>query len=276
MAEGQGASWERWFSLAGNIVAPATALSTLLFYFGYVSTRAQYLHFGLDVDTIGLSTQGFVMRSPQPLLVPLLLLSLLAAALVLLGRRFGPQLVGHSGALLASGLAIGLAGLALLLLYPALIDWAAYPLVTPLVLAVGTALAAWAMGLRHMAVRARVALWLVVATAVFWANATVAQWSGRGLAIEQAARLGELPRVVLDTRERLYLRGSDAVETVLPAEEGQVFRYRYRGWRLLVQNEDRMFLVSCRENVSPCAWRQGSPTLMVRIGDSTRVQFLPP
>jgi hypothetical protein len=46
-----GLSWDRVYSFAGNIVAPATALSTLLFYFGYVSTRAQYLYFGLDVDT---------------------------------------------------------------------------------------------------------------------------------------------------------------------------------------------------------------------------------
>src|SRR6476620_8009654 len=69
---GSRVSWDRVYSFAGNIVAPATALSALLFYFGYVSTRAQYLYFGLDVDTIGPSTQAFVMRSPQPLLVPLL------------------------------------------------------------------------------------------------------------------------------------------------------------------------------------------------------------
>ena len=62
-----GLPWDRVYSFAGNIVAPATAVSALLFYFGYVSTRAQYLYFGLDVDTIGLSTQSFVMRSPGPL-----------------------------------------------------------------------------------------------------------------------------------------------------------------------------------------------------------------
>ena len=49
-----------------------TLVSALLFYFGYVSARSQYEYFGIDVDTIGLSTQDYVMRSPQPLLVPLL------------------------------------------------------------------------------------------------------------------------------------------------------------------------------------------------------------
>ena len=51
--------FERWVSLAGNVIAPATAISALLFYFGYVSSRSQYEYFGLDVDTIGLTTQDF-------------------------------------------------------------------------------------------------------------------------------------------------------------------------------------------------------------------------
>src|SRR5215207_4454572 len=61
----------KWLSLGGSIIAPATLITTLLFYFGYVSSRAQYDYFGVDVDTIGLTTQDYVVRSPQPLLVPL-------------------------------------------------------------------------------------------------------------------------------------------------------------------------------------------------------------
>lgn len=50
-------------SVATTVIAPATMLSASLFYFGYVSSRAQHEYFGLDVDTIGLSTQDYVMRS---------------------------------------------------------------------------------------------------------------------------------------------------------------------------------------------------------------------
>src|SRR3954469_15545543 len=75
---------ERWVSFAAGIVAPASVLSALLFYFGYVSSRSQYEYFGVDVDTIGLSTQDYVMRSPQPLLVPLLVLTLVGAGLLVL------------------------------------------------------------------------------------------------------------------------------------------------------------------------------------------------
>lgn len=278
MADGQGVPWERWLSVGGSIVAPATAISTLLFYFGYVSTRAQYLHFGLDVDTIGLSTQGFVMRSPQPILVPLLAVTVVTAVAIIAGRRLRPRLARHAGTALAAGLVAVALGFALLLSYPLLATWPAYPLLTPLVLAASGAVAAYALTLRHAALSARVALWLMVATAVFWANATVAQWSGRGLAQEQASAMEQLPRVVLDTRERLYLSGTELTETALPAEEGQTFRYRYRGWRLLVQNGDRMFLVACRQAnpADPCVWQDGSPTLVVRMGDAVRVQFLPP
>src|SRR3954469_15422912 len=75
---------ERWVSFAAGIVTPITLLSALLFYFGYVSARSQYDYFGIDVDTIGLSTQDYVMRSPQPLLTPLLVLLLLAVVVATL------------------------------------------------------------------------------------------------------------------------------------------------------------------------------------------------
>ena len=271
-----GLSWERVYSFAGNIVAPATALSALLFYFGYVSTRAQYLYFGLDVDTIGLSTQSFVMRSPGPLLVPVLVLLLLAAGAVVLNRWATPRLAGHTGPALGLGVAVLAIGLVLLLGYSAIGGWTWYPLVTPVLLALGAAVTAYTLRLRGGPLRLRVALWLSVAAAVFWANATVAQWSGTGLGQEQANRLDELPRVVLDTRERLFLRNPDVSESALRPEEGQTFRYRYRGLRLLVQNGDKMFLVPCSETQTPCPYREGSGTLLIRFGDSTRVQFFAP
>jgi len=144
------------------------------------------------------------------------------------------------------------------------------------VIAIGGMVTAYVLGLGNAPVPARVALWLVVAAAVFWANATVAQWSGAGLAREQGAHLEVLPQVVVDTKERLYLRSPDIAESALPAAEGQQFAYRYRGWRLLIQKGDRMFLVPCRQSGSQCVWRPGSPTILVRPSDTTRLQFFAP
>src|SRR3954453_8124562 len=85
---------ERLISWAASVVAPLSVLTAVLFYFGYASSRAQYEYFGLDVDTIGLSTQDFVMRSPQPLLVPLLVLTLAAVAVAAVRLALRQQVVG--------------------------------------------------------------------------------------------------------------------------------------------------------------------------------------
>ncbi len=276
MTESPGVPWERWLSIGGSIVAPVTALSTLLFYFGYVSAREEYLYFGLDVDTIGLSTQDFVMRSGQPLLVPLIVLLLLAAGAVLGARRLRPRVLAHTRAAEAAGGAVLGVGVLLVAAFPVLGEWVYYPLVTPLVMALGAGVAAYTVGLRQAPIAARVALWLVVAAGVFWATATVAQWSGAGLARDRADHMEGLPQVLLDTSERLYLHSPDVVETALPEAEGQEYAFRYRGWRLLIQKGDRMFLAPCRTTGDGCVWRPGSPTVLLEEGRDGRLQFFAP
>lgn len=293
MAEGAGGRLERWLSIGGSIIAPATAITTLLFYFGYVSARAQYDYFGVDVDLVGLTTQDYVMRSPQPLLVPLLVITLACALLLgahtLVRRRVTQRdrLVGLARRTVVAGLALLMAGVLLLFLYPLLQDWAEYPLITPLVLVAGGSLTGWGlMQLRRLDAEADTApgrpqrravdalevaivlVWVAVAAGVFWATATIAEWQGRGLGKEQARELRELPSVILDTKERLFLpAGLGVAETRLePVEEGQAFRYRYWNLRLLIEGQDAMFLV-------PNAWDAANSTLLVPVDDNVRVRF---
>jgi hypothetical protein len=284
-ADGQ---FERWYGVATSFVAPATLLSALLFYFGYVSSRAQYLYFGIDVDTIGLSTRDYVMRSPQPLLVPLLTIGLVgAAALVVhlaVGRRSVPRRAVLGTA--AVGVVMLVAGVVLLGAYPVFAGWWAYGVVTPLLLAAGIGLvmyaSRWLLGRprdirdrgRRTTLRASLLLGLlVVSTSLFWATATVAEWTGRGVGMNTARELHRLPLVILDTQERLYLTDGIVEEFELPVDADQTFRYRYRGFRLLVHGGDRMFLV-------PSQWSSANSTLVVPLDGSVRVQFrfvdLPP
>jgi heme/copper-type cytochrome/quinol oxidase subunit 2 len=289
--ESKSSQFERYLSLGASVVAPITIISALLFYFGYVSSRAQYAYFGIDVDTIGLSTQDYVMRSPQPLLVPLLVLVMIAVALVALhlwvtawlgrARLERARIVTHRA--LYIGLVILAAGITLIILYPVLADWPYYNLVTPIIVAVGAGVVAYSWrlvsrlppqpdalpspagspALRRMGL---VLLCVLVAATLFWSTATIAQWSGRGLARQDARHLDDLPRVILDTKERLYISDPFIKETALPASEGQTFRYRYRNLRLLIQGKDRMFLV-------PDAWSASDSTLVVPLDDSVRVRF---
>lgn len=273
----------KWLGVGTSIIAPITVLTALLFYFGYVSSRAQFRYFGLDVDTIGLSTNGFVMRSPQVLLVPLLAVALIAIVLLLLHvrlRRHPPTSGAVTRATVAALVVLGI-GLGLLLGFPVVGRWSVYPLVTPVLIGTGAGALAYlfwmptAPGWIHRSTDER-ARWVrpsvtalalvVVATSMFWATATLAEWSGRGNARQTARHLEELPAVILDTPGRLFLTDGIVTETALPTDGAGDFRYRYRGLRLLIQGQDHMFLV-------PEQWSPSNSTLAVPTDGSVRVQF---
>lgn len=316
---------EQWISIGATIVAPVTVLGALLFYFGYVSSASEYAYFGIDVDTIGLSTQDYIMRSPQTLLVPLLVLALASAGFLTLNGAVRGRITSavaqpadeankpepgthparhaeHIRRMVRRSRVLGLAvltiGVVLLFTYSYVRNWALYALVTPLLIGLGAAIIAYtsrilnllqrlqeqqapAMGKDAGAVRvappradsslvarriAGVLIYVVIAVSIFWATATVAQWSGRGLAIYAVEHSDNLPSVILDTKERLFLRDPGIEETLLPPSEGQTFHYRYRGLRLLIEGQDRMFLI-------PDQWSANDATLVVPLDDSVRVQF---
>jgi hypothetical protein len=264
---GTPSSWERWYKVATSFVAPATFVTALLFYFGYVSSRAQYAYFGVDVDTIGLSTRDFVMRSPQALLVPVLLLTVLGAVLLAVTRllnRHPPSGTGLAWIQRTGWTVVGLGAL-MVVGYRWLGGWPAYGMVTPLVLTAGLLVLAWVW--QHTGARgAAVALAVVAAgVCIFWAMATLAEWTGTGVAKRTARNLDELPAVVLDTKESLVPTDGVVQETRLPKEAGQQYTYRYRGFRLLIQAGDRMFLV-------PDHWTEAGSTYLVPT-DDVRVRF---
>jgi hypothetical protein len=237
------------------------------------------------------------MRSPAPLLTPLLTFVLLGVVVATLHEWLRARVAAARKAAAGAGpgtperrrfagwgrLARGLmvvgwgtllAGVGLLLAYGVLAPrWAFYPLVTPLVMAVGAGLALYGRrvarlldeGQRFRAVA--VLLALVLATNAFWATATFAEWSGRGSAMELARHPSQLPSLILDTQEQLHLTSPGIEETQIPPSEGQTYHYRYRGLRLLIQGSDRLFLIPGGE------WSAGSSTLVVPLDSSVRLQF---
>jgi len=289
---------QRLISWAASVVAPLSVLTTVLFYFGYASSRAQFEYFGVDVDTIGLSTQDYVMRSPQALLTPLLVLVLIGVAVAIghdVSRRRvhaaavasadADEAVAHQGRerlarlersfrrLELAGWCVLAVGTLLLFGYAWLQDWTPYPLVTPLVMAMGAGLALFSARIRGLIrpeakprIGVVLALSLVLVTDVFWATATVAQWSGRGSAQQLALRLERLPSVIVDTRERLNSVSPTIKESALPPSAAQTFHYRYRGLHLLIQGKDRLFLVP--GELSPSDF-----TIMLPLDGSVRLQF---
>jgi hypothetical protein len=260
-------SWERWYKVATSFVAPATFVTALLFYFGYVSSRAEYAYFGVDVDTIGLSTRDFVMRSPQALLVPVLLLTVLGAVLLTVTRLLKRHPPSETGLVWIQRVGWAMVGVGALMVvgYRWLGGWPPYGMVTPLVLTAGLLVLAWVWqqsGARGAAVALAV---IAAGVCLFWAMATLAQWTGTGVAKRTARNLGELPAVVLDTKEPLVPTDGVVQQTELPKAPDQQYEYRYRGFRLLIQANDQMFLV-------PERWTPAGSTYLVPI-DDVRVRF---
>jgi hypothetical protein len=232
---------QQWVSIGVNVLAPVTVVTALLFYFGYASTHAEYEYFGVEVNTVGLSTQDYIMHSPQALLVPGLVLTLTPLVLIAAdrrmhrlaatasqtsSRRFAPR--GRTALIVGSGVLI--VGIALMLSFPLLGNWAYFDFLVPLLIGTGASIIAAALHVsallasansRQLAHTAESTLddaldvdsaatssapstrgpTLLIATAViavvmsvFWATTTVAQWSGRGQARRLASRFNTLPR----------------------------------------------------------------------------------
>src|SRR5215213_2616790 len=55
----------RTFKLITEVVGPSTLVVALLYYFGWVRTRAFYQYFGVDVDVLRLSSAGYISRSAE-------------------------------------------------------------------------------------------------------------------------------------------------------------------------------------------------------------------
>jgi hypothetical protein len=286
-----------WISVA-QVLGPTSVLTALGLYFGYVTLLAQLRYFGLDIDTLDLSTRAIVLRSVSVLFVPALVALVLALGFVLAHRTIRRRaadtprwrtfltVAAVVGALLALRGVIGI-------VVPEVA--ATEPIATtPVCLGLGVGVMSYAAATRR-ATRAaqvsRLATGLVIGILIlsaFWAANSFAAAFGTGQAIRLANHLDERPEVVLDVHEQLRLgevetapaaRPLVEVTSLCPAKEDPStprcdgrgaqldLRYRYRGLRLLFQSGDRMFLV-------PGRWFDGATVLVVPLDDGVRVQFL--
>jgi hypothetical protein len=277
-----------------TVVAPTTLIAALLYYFGYVLTLSRMRYFGIDPALLNYSVQDYMLRSVDAIYVPITVVLLLSLACVY-GHALVRNLVDdrrHRAT--ANRIAAGAIGAAVFFMVRGVVG-IVVPAVaasermaaTPLSLGVGAALFAYSVLLlgrarspgatvrRPSATEAMIPFraaittltLLVAVVSLFWAVNSFASAYGRRSAEVTRQRLAELPGVVLDTREPLYV-SYDGVETSLLEPTGQgAFTHRYQGLRLLLAANGRLFLLP--ENWTP----ESSATLVVRDDDTVRVQF---
>jgi hypothetical protein len=270
--------------ILATFVAPATLIGALVFYFGYMRTRAWWLYFGIDPSVLGFSNQDYVLRSVNALFPALLALALAVAAsrwAVLhadrLRARAARSPVGQSPrgivkqfriiCMVAGGLAFAVGILALF--------WGVVyvPLATPLAIGAGTLLMALAKRLRIDRPRQSegrgdlgrtAALWLLVTLGAFWAVSDFAELAGRGAAQRTSENLVLRPAVTIFSAEGLDLSGPGVESDELTS--GGRYRFRYEGLRLLLRTGGQYVLV-------PEQWKPGGPVFVIPEGSSLRFEF---
>ncbi len=275
------------------VVAPTTLLTGLLFYFGWEFTNSRLLYFGIDHSLLGYSTQDYLLRSIDPVVLPVSVMLLLGVVLVsshaALRRWIGAGIhldwIGWA--------AVGAVGVGVVLFVMAATEIVDRPIITtnsiltPLNLGFGVGAVVYGFYLRGLVAlgtapappavpRGRsstVIATLVTALIVLSLFAATGQWAksaGYGRARQLAGEIGSRrPTALLYSKERLHLRGPGvAVQPI--GDEQSSYRFRYTGLKLLVRAGGKFFFL-------PSGWAPGRGTAIVLPDDDgLRVEYVPP
>jgi hypothetical protein len=264
----------RWLGFVGLVIAPTTLITSLLYYFGYVSTRKNLLYFGIDPNAVGYTTSDYVANSVGVVFALTLGLLTVSAAVLLAGlyiRRLAAAGRGTRMMRWAAWALIALGAVATVVVLVGVrrglfgVDLPRLTLdqqraVTPAALGGAAILLAgfWMLKAlepfdsqrrRATVERTLVAIAVVVVVAaLFWATNIFATKAGEIDGKNTAADLWwRQNTVVLDTTERLYVDGALIKETPLESTgPADVKTFRYECLRALVVRGDRWVLVPAK------------------------------
>jgi hypothetical protein len=291
--KGSSRSFRDAVELVALVVAPATLLGALLYYFGWSRSNAQAEYFGINADILGRSSHEYVLRSIDSIFWPLVLL-LLAVLLAIAFHAVTKQLVHakRRGVVLLLAASAVLGGAALIVLGVLGVVWrprvGESAVFTPVAFALGIPLFGYGGFLLSVALAKHrdappglphAAVWLFAgfsAIFVFWAIGNFAHLRGQQLAARAAVDLHALPSVVVFSANRLYLDGLGVEEAQLPGSDG-AFRFKYTGLRFLSRGGAKTFLLPegwCRTDVNADCERKGV-VFVLQDTDELRLDFSP-
>ncbi len=261
---------------------PATLLTAVFVWAGYVATLQRFKYFGVYLELADLPNQDLILYGVETAypIVLMLLLAVMAAlllhtALVRVAALPRPWVRRVAVAVVAAaGTAMLLRGLAGV--FRPVVAQRETPGATALCLALGVpalTYAYWLLG-RAVADRFRQARFVAAAIGVvglFWAVSSFAAESGIARGHEDARMLHRLPEVVIYSKDPV----PDLPAITAHADFGEQagFRHRYRGFRLLLESNSRLFLV-------PLTWQPGADraaisTFVIPYDSGIRLQLLP-
>lgn len=281
---GRGAAWATARELL-ILAGPLTLLTALLYYFGRASTDTFYEYFGINQETLELSTTTYLIGTGDTLFRPvatmLFVALLLSFADVLCRRVLGRLPPAHRSWTIAGGLVLGAVavGYGLVAVYGSPRN--AGP---ALALACGAVLVEYSLwsltrfGRPSVALRSTITAGTrvrrgltaaIVGLAAFWAVTISAHHRGdtNARAVENA--LPVLPQAVVYSEKDLDLPGPRVAVTELTGAN-TAYRFRYNGLRPLTYANGRWFLL-------PVGWRRdnGATVIVLKDTDSVRVDVAP-
>jgi hypothetical protein len=261
-----------WLRLVTALLGPPTLITALALFFGWTRISTQMSYYGIDPTLVGLSTQDYLLRSPDTLFVPLgalLISAFLAVGVHCLIKR---MVRGHPNArrsvvaiLLSLGIVLLVVGVAAGC--GALRVGTAF-LLLQLSPGIGVSLITYGAYLRRVAARgAGEVLWppaslltailaaAIVVVSLFWATSEYAGALGTGRARDFAAHFAAQPTTVVHSRDRLDIHADGVLEAQTGGQES-AYRFKYTGLRLLLRSGGNLFLL-------PAGWSSRRGTTII-------------
>ena len=277
--------------ILGAVVAPATFLSALLYYFGWSHAYWFCNYFGVNSTVLGFTTTDYLMRSVDALFVPLTVVGAAAMAAAwghsLLHSRLAdgarPRVLGRIlRAMAIAGGALFLGGF-ISALTPTVLTGRLAGVAAPLCLGGGVLLLTYAAYLRRLIASPRgadgdsrrwatVVEWLVVFVLVglslFWAATDYSAAVGTSRAMDFVARMPGYPDAVLYSERSLSLVAPGVRETRCRDAQA-AYRFRYDGLKLVLESGGQYLFL-------PAGWTRASGAAILLPQDSSmRLEFSP-
>ncbi|MGD9529514.1 hypothetical protein [Pseudonocardia sp.] len=274
---GAGDSRSGLLAVLTAILAPTTLLTAVMFYFGWSFSYHYFDSLGVEFTVLGFTTQDYLLRSVDPLFVPVVVLAALVLAVLwiydlaagrvgparlrVLGRRIAPALVLCGALLVGAGL-YRLAGRT---------DLEFFLIASPVALALGVLLlhlASACLRASPPSLTERAAVFVLVGISVFWAAQLYASEVGRIRAEQTVADLDGAPWTTVYSEKPLSIHAPDVVEQACAAEDA-AYGFRYTGLVLVLQSGDQYVLL-------PRSWAQlRAPAIVLPRSDAIRLEFAP-
>ncbi|MEV5896410.1 hypothetical protein [Nonomuraea fuscirosea] len=255
----------RVWTILAHVVTPTTFVAAIMMYFGAVRTNTMYGRLGVDQSLLGLTFQDYVLRSVSLAIEPLILILVLASLAPSVHVRLVRAASGHLTAMKRLVAAMAVLGLACVTVGVAsMAGRVRLPVyVMPVTLGLGVLMLVYCASLHQRILPGRTvspghrlvrhtsctALLLIL---LLWAVTQAAEQRGRKEARKYRLNPGAMHSTVVYAARRLHLEGPGITETALPDPDA-MFRYRYTGLRLLIQSNQRYFLLPACWSVNPWA-----------------------